>query len=371
MPTIPVTPPHVSINRIRLVDLPGLPIDDDVRGQRADYLLSSHAVIRYARQQAEALRLPPEFTIDSLTTRLNLPRYINNCLHSDDPIIRKTATAIGDRLGRNLGHILLTLHRGDDINQAARIDWTAAEWQCWQNISRIWLGGGLMQSELGDLIYHQAKQWLIEMGYPDSLTIKLTPYRQDMALLGAARYLPLRDGVALGFDFGHTLVKRGRLRFEEGHWVDYQPYPAVLVPWDVHTGTVVLDEKLGQQVKQFVVDTISETIAMASTESLAPHLMLCMAAYVAEGQLLGNGLYATMSRLTRDVRPMLTEAIQERTRAFFQVYTIHDGTAASTLHAGEKDSAVIAVGTALGVGFPPESAAGLVSIRGKRPQTNP
>ena len=42
------------------------------------------------------------------------------------------------------------------------------------------------------------------------------------------------------------------------------------------------------------------------------------------------------------------------------VHLIHDGAAA--LHAGERQSAVIRVGTALGVGFPPPSAVGLLRI---------
>ena len=49
-PILPTTPPHVSVNHIQIVDLPGLPIDDEVRGQRAYHLLSSRAVIRPRRR---------------------------------------------------------------------------------------------------------------------------------------------------------------------------------------------------------------------------------------------------------------------------------------------------------------------------------
>ena len=44
------------------------------------------------------------------------------------------------------------------------------------------------------------------------------------------------------------------------------------------------------------------------------------------------------------------------------VHLIYDGAAAAALHAGEHQSAVIMVGTALGVGFPPPGAVGLLRI---------
>ncbi len=64
-PPIPVTPPHVSVNRVRIEDLPGLPLDEEVRGQQASTLLSTAAVIRYARAHAASLGLPSAYAEDS------------------------------------------------------------------------------------------------------------------------------------------------------------------------------------------------------------------------------------------------------------------------------------------------------------------
>jgi hypothetical protein len=127
LPPTPPTPSHVSVNRVRIVDLPGLPVDDEVRGHRADHLLSSRALMRYARERAEALQLPAAYARDTIQTRLELPCLVNACLSSPYEPARAAAQAIGRRLGRNLGHVLLTLHRGDAANRAARPDWTAQE----------------------------------------------------------------------------------------------------------------------------------------------------------------------------------------------------------------------------------------------------
>jgi hypothetical protein len=127
--SIPFTPPHVSVNRVKIIDLPGLPVDDEVRSQMACYLLSSPAVTRYARERADALQLPVAFSQDTTQTRLELPRFVDGCLSSPSESVCAAAWAIGQRLGRNLGYILLTLRRGDAVNRAARPDWTTEDWE--------------------------------------------------------------------------------------------------------------------------------------------------------------------------------------------------------------------------------------------------
>ena len=44
---IPFSPPHLSVNRVRIVDLPGIPIDSQVRGRQAYELLSNRAIARF------------------------------------------------------------------------------------------------------------------------------------------------------------------------------------------------------------------------------------------------------------------------------------------------------------------------------------
>ncbi len=361
---IPITPPHVSVNRVRIVDLPGLPVDDEVRGQRADHLLSSRAVMRYARERAEALQLPAAYARDTIQTRLELPRLVDACLSSPYEPARAAAQAIGQRLGRNLGHILLTLHRGDAANRAARPDWTAQDWERWAGIERVWLGGGLVSGRLGELIVGHARAFLAEAGYEGQPQVALTTCPGAVTLLGAGRYLPATMRHAACLDFGHTLVKRACLGFENGGLTRLHRYPPLMTDLDWLDAPRTPNPTTGRWVLEYMVDVIAQTLDECQADGFSPgaELMLSVAAYVQGGRLLGNGLYANLSTLADDTRPLLAEAVRARTGRHVQVHLIHDGTAACAIHAGEPDAAVILVGTALGIGFPPTDARGLRAL---------
>lgn len=356
-PAIPRTPPTVSVNRVRIVDLPGLPLDAEVREQQAYNLLSTLAVCRHAQAQAAALALPAQLRDaprDSPEVRRELPLHVDRCLRSPDPAIRAAAESITRRLGRNLGYILLTLHRGDAVNRAARADWTDAEWAHWATVRRVWLGGGVLSGDLGTRIVAAARALLAEVGLSETVQIALSPYPRDMALLGAARYLPPGVSAALCCDFGHTSVKRGVVRLTDGSITEFTPLAPLHTPWDWENRT---DAAAGIEpafLRDYVVETLVET---AEEAEISPEeVMLSIAAYVQGGELIGNGIYAQMRALAPDARLLLAEAVAQRTGASVRLGLIHDGTAAAALHAGSTHSAVLSVGTAIGIGFPPGEA---------------
>jgi hypothetical protein len=51
--------PSVSMNRVRIVDLPGLVVDPEVAGRNSSQLVSAAALARLIRQYAESLQLDP------------------------------------------------------------------------------------------------------------------------------------------------------------------------------------------------------------------------------------------------------------------------------------------------------------------------
>jgi hypothetical protein len=353
--SIPFTPPHVSVNRVKIIDLPGLPVDDEVRGQMAYHLLSGLAVTCYARERAEALELPAIFAYDTTQTRLELPRFVDGCLSSPHESVCAAARAIGERLGRNLGYILLTLHRGDAVNRAARPDWTTEDWKHWAKIERVWLGGGLMSGALGELIVQSARDCLAGHGYSGQLRVERSPYGEMMAVLGAGRYLPASTRAALCLDFGQTTIKRACLEFEDGAMVRVRRFESLVRDVDELPTTDMLGSDAGRKVLEVIAGAIAQTLDETVASGITPDadLMLSVAAYVQGGRLLGNGLYASLNALVDDARPLLADAVHAQTGQAGRVHLIHDGTAACTLYAGVPDAAVIVVGTALGIGFPP------------------
>lgn len=354
-PPIPCTPPHVSVNRIAIVDLPGLPLDEEVRGRCAYNLLSPEAILAYAQEHALTLGLDPAQPFD--VARRRVPLLVDAALSSTHDERREAAEAIAQCLGRNLAYILLTLHRGDRINRKARTDWEDVDWERWRSIRRVWFGGGVMSGELGRRVIGEARAHLENLGYGGAFEIDVTPYRGDLALYGAARYLPAQQSEAVVCDFGHTAVKRARLRLADGTITRIQSLNPIPAPWEMHNEPRAASEIDPQEVLDFVGEVVAQTLQESGAKG--NDLVLSVASYVEGGRLLGNGIYARMSRLATDVRPLVEGAVAARMGRGVRVRFIHDGTAAAALHAGEADAAVIVVGTALGVGFPPAEAEAL------------
>ncbi|MCU0519837.1 MAG: hypothetical protein MUF84_03990 [Anaerolineae bacterium] len=372
MPDPPRTPSTASINRVVIVDLPGLAVDSTVRGEQAYHLLSLPTLIRYALERAAALKLPlalrsadPELP----AVRRDVPRWVDAALSSADPEVHSAAWSIAERLGRNLGYVLVALHRGDAVNRAARPDWTEAEWSHWHSIRHVWLGGGIVSGDLGRAMLHHARTVLAESGCAD-MQLDLTIHQLHMAVLGAARYLPRATDAtkaqrALIFDLGHTSVKRGVLTYSDDAVVHVAYLPAVPVAWRWRNSPDASRDIDGHQVLDFVVSVICATMDDAARQGwqVDSRIAMSIAAYVDGGRLLGNGMYARMSTLADDVRPLIAAGVATACRWRPELTVIHDGTAAAAVHAGGVGpSAVVVVGTALGVGFPPASAEGLRRI---------
>src|SRR5262249_25005571 len=89
--------------------------------------------------------------------------------------------------------------------------------------------------------------------------------------------------------------------------------------------------------------------------TLAPLLVASIASYVRDGQPLPrqDGLYAHLYRLYSNAARCLSLRVSRQLGPPLNFAPIHDGTAAAQAQAAATASAVIMLGTALGVGFVP------------------
>jgi hypothetical protein len=368
---VPDTPAAASLNRTRIVDVPGIDVDEAVRGRQAYHLLSAPALIRYAQQRADVLQLPAGYRdVDPSApeVRQALPRYVDACLRAASPDVREAAEAIARRLGRNLGHLAVTLYRGDAVNREAREDWPEAAWERWRAIHTYRLGGGVMSGELGDRLIYYAGEFLAEVGYDGVLSVAKTPRPRNMGLLGVGRTIPsaARETYrrALCLDLGQTSIKRAVVHYEDGVLMGLQWLPPVPVRWQWRNRP---DAGAGidpQAVLTFTARAVAEGLEMAHAEASAQsdEVGMSIAAYVRGGKLLGNGLYARMQVLSEDAAGLIADAVTREGAPSIRPIIVHDGTAAALLHAGEAATVVLVIGTAIGVGFPPASTSGLCPI---------
>jgi hypothetical protein len=349
----PLDPEHLtpaaSLNRMRIVDLPGLPVEDEVKGQLAFDLLSAGALANLMSQDAARLGL----TASDLADSSQAPRLLDRALAADDPAIRAAADAVAARYGRRLAYLILTLKRGDAANRAARTDWDDSYWDHWAGITQIWLGGGLASGQLGARVRHWAAECLRAAGLAD-VGLHVAAYPAVLPLIGAARSVPAGSPAALVFDFGQTAIKRAQAVYQAGVLTALRLLPPI--PARFHASGADLSAEEVAALAEHTVAVFAETWREARTDgALAPVLVASLASYIRDNQplLRQGGAYSELRILAPSAGAWLAERVSRRLDQRVEMVLVHDGTAAARAYAGEPHSAVIMLGTALGIGFPP------------------
>jgi hypothetical protein len=320
-----------SLNRVVIADLPGLNLPDDIKGKTGYDLVSTAALDKL---------------IEAHVTDLGLISYNNPAadrefffvmLNHDDP----TAIHITETIGRNLGYLLLTLIRGDEVNREARPEWDDSHWSLWGNMQTVHLGGGLVADKMGKLILKQVQAVIASSG--STLAVDIAHYSPILPLLGAARYIPAgRCGCVL--DFGGTHIKRGLASFDESGFrgILLLPMPRVEMRADMSAKVI--------RVK--MVDVIVDTLKGKHCDAMV--IPISIAAYVdANGQPLiaQGGIYMKLTQLSDDVPSILSDEVSKRIGKQVQIKLLHDGSAAASYYAPEENAAVVMIGTAIGSGY--------------------
>jgi hypothetical protein len=195
--------PQASVNRVRIVDLPGVALDPGVRGKAAFELLSTAALAERLRPEAAALGLGAQAAADPA----RLVRAFDGCLAAEDHARRALAEQHARRFGRFLGYLLLTLHRGDAPNRLVREEWDGSYWAHWASMRGVLLGGGVSSGHLGPYLAHGAAGLLAAHGV-GGLGVQVAAYPALLPLIGAARTVAAPCRAALVLDCGHSAIKR-------------------------------------------------------------------------------------------------------------------------------------------------------------------
>ena len=354
----PLDPEHLtpaaSLNRMRIMDLPGLALEDGIRGQLAFDLLSTGALVDLMRRDAARLGLTPGDLADSS----HAPRLLDRALWAGDLKIRVAADAVAQCYGRRLAYLILTLKRGDAVNRAAHTDWDDSYWDHWAGITQVWLGGGLASGYVGARVRRWAAESLRSAGLPD-LGLHVGDYPAVLPLIGAARSVPRGSPAAVVVDFGQTTIKRAIAWYKHDALRTVQcrdPLPSGFAD----TGAELSAAEVAALGERMVATFVEIWREIAEFEiSPAPVLVASLAAYIRDNQPLARqgGPYSQLRLLAPNLGAWLSEQVSRRIGYAVAVRLIHDGTAAARAYAGEPHTAVITLGTALGIGFPPPARA--------------
>jgi len=318
--------PEATLNGTLLADLPGA--EPRYVGHAAGELLSLDALAGLAAEQRVAQTEPPA----------HVPPALARLLADGDP----RATAVVRRYAEPLAHLIATLTGGPHARLATQRAWRTAYLEHWAAIEQVWLGGGLAAA-LGEPLAGAVADHLAALGHQAPL-VRLAPQAVHLALLGAARSRPRPRGQRLVFDFGQTAAKRALVDYRGRQVARLRVLPSRAAPDS--TATLSPDA-----IVAFVADVLAETLAMARPVRLDPHCTVGIACYTRAGRPLDRrGTYAPLGRLPLGA---IAAAVAARTGQPMQVRFVHDGTAAARALAGHRPSALIVLGTYLGVGFPP------------------
>ncbi|MBE2224472.1 MAG: hypothetical protein IAF02_23225 [Anaerolineae bacterium] len=337
-----------SMNRVRLVDLPGLAIPLAWQNKPGDQLLGQRALLGQILRKTAVLHLNPSSP--------NLIRQFDTCFESDEDIVRETAVAIAKEYGRKLAYHQLVLKRGDVVNRVVRPDWQAVHWAHWAQIEHVWLGGGLMAGHLGLIAAAEAQQFIRQHGFPEySLTV--SPFAANLPLIGAARIAPADAQSMLVFDFGQTSIKRGVAHYEAGSLVTLEALSSL--PAACPGLWYSRDESFAVQTRDRILRVVNETWQEIQTAGcqMSSTIAVILACYLLHGQPRHEdwGCYGRLQQFSSHLQTYLAEQVSQQLAQTIQIELLHDGQAAALPYAGQPHCAVMTFGTALGIGFPPES----------------
>jgi hypothetical protein len=333
--------PLASINRRRLIALPGL--DEDDVGRSGSELLTKPALNKSIRLHVEALQL--EGTPDS-----DLPQALNAVLFGPDVPRRALATAIAEQHGRLMGYLIASILLSPHGLSDPMVAWEKAFLEQWrERAQEIVLGGGRANGRLGELIRDTAQKTLVRCDVERALS--LADFPSYLPTIGAARSVPPSGhSAAVVFDFGGSKAKRGIAVYDRSGALCRL---RVLPPRD--TGQLTQREKtaeLGAAMVAIIADTIR---AVEPTFTLAPTILCSVGAYVEEGEpvRMDRGPYTWLHRLSPDIRAWFSARIQEAVGRPVEIEFLHDCDVAACALAGRPNAAVLMLGTGLGVGLVP------------------
>ena len=203
---------------------------------------------------------------------------------------------------------------------------------------------------MGQVIREAVEGGLVSCGLLD-IGIQVCEHPSYLPLVGAARGLPPgEERVAVVADFGGTRLKRGIAFYGEG---DALQRLEILPPCDIAALTEAgKTAALAEEMIAILAETIKRAGALTT---LSPKIMCSVAAYVEDGKPLNidRGGYYWLNRLSRDISGWFSAQISQACGKKKQVEFVHDCDTAAVALAGMEKTAVLMLGSALGVGFVP------------------
>ena len=235
-----------------------------------------------------------------------------------------------------LAHLIASVVQPEPAS-ATTGPWRRAYLRHWSRVSHVWLAGGLA-ARLGCPFLDALRAELTRLH--SSCAVDIAPHPQVAALVGLARtpYRARTSGQVAVLDFGHSSIKRGIATIDNGRLARLAVLPALSAP------------AVAELAPQAVLECVADLFTWSSRD-LDAHVSISLASYMHGGRPADS--HSVYSSLAAPARAQLHTALRVRTGRPLQLRFVHDGTAAARALPIPARGAVIVLGTALAVGFPP------------------
>jgi hypothetical protein len=224
--------------------------------------------------------------------------------------------------------------------------WRRAYLRHWAAVEEVHLAGGLLAGPVGPAGLESIRSALSELSTTTRAT--LVPQPAWAALIGAARSLDVTDGDVVVVDLGGSRARTALVRAAAGR-LELVTVTAARVPF------AATDRLSTAAIGRYLEEVLGSAAREAGRHGASVRgVGISVACYLRDGRPDGDrGVYASL--------PDLRDRAWRRTLGSLfgspvDCRLLHDGTAAAAsphIH-GDVPSAVIVVGSALGLGFPPQ-----------------
>ncbi|MDQ3640025.1 MAG: hypothetical protein M3450_00820 [Actinomycetota bacterium] len=317
---------EASLQRVVIASLPGGPTD--IAGRPAAEVCSRDALAGLMLDTPGLPAPQPGRLADQL----------GELRSSAEDTVRELAGGVLRAYGVRLGALLATLMNPDTPAQQGGTPVRRAYLEHWLGIERVWLGGGLLVGHGAGDVLAGAQQLLSCAGIVLDVRIGRSP--AVLPLLGAARVLDRHDGRALVADAGHSSIKAAVASVVGGALAALELLPPTPAP---------LSERRDSVEAALVTALVNHADAVDRTGH--GRVVVSVASYLDDGAPVDDDR-SIYGGITPDrVRDLVAAATGDDMLVEF----VHDGSASALGIADPRPSAVVTVGTWLGIGFTPSN----------------
>lgn len=319
-----------SLNRVVIADLDGVSLG--VAGRRAGELCSRDGLLELARRRGVG-------GVNSV----GLADHMGALVSSGSRRSRTAAEQVLTEFGTRLAALIATLLRPETAERQGDTPTRRAYLEHWQRIRQVWLAGGLLIPTTSPPILAGARAALQAMVVGCDLDV--ATHGPLAPLLGAAR-MTTGARPALVADLGHTTMKTAFPAVENGRLTKLAIGPSVPAPG----GDPAAFDAV--QLERAVISILAEAARSVEAEPTQPvEIVVSVAAYVARGQPANDrrGIYTKLGASPERV----LAAVRDAAGRAVTIRYVHDGTASAAATGHPGVSAVMTIGSWLGIGFTP------------------